>query len=174
MTYIDRPERGVTRITGGSKEPVSLRAWPVGSIFFVYGMDTPADLLGGGVWTRFAAGRVLVGYNAFDEDFNTIGEMEGQKEVTLEVDNLPPHTHEAGTLNATTAGEHVHGVDRRDGTGSTAGFARGSATEAADYDTAQAGAHGHDVEGSTASTGSSEPVNNMPPYIVVAMWRRTA
>ena len=37
-----------------------------------------------------------------------------------------------------------------------------------------AGAHTHTLSGNTDSTGSSGTNANLPPYIVVKMWQRTA
>lgn len=174
MTYIERPEPGVTRITGGFDESPQLRAWPVTSIFLTFGTTSPADLLGGGTWVLFGQGRVLMGYNPADIDFDNVGEMDGNKETTLTVGNLPEHHHEAGTLTTTTDGNHNHAADRREAAGASVGFARGNSVDAPDDNVNADGAHNHDVQGNTADTGSGTAFSNLPPYIVVCMWRRTA
>lgn len=174
MTYIDRPEPGVTKITGGFEDSPALRAWPVTSIFMNFGTANPATLLGGGTWVPLGQGRVLMGYDEGLSEFNTIGAMDGDKDITLTVANLPPHHHEAGTLATSSDGGHNHTVDRRDGAGGSVGVARGSATDAPDDNTGSGGLHNHDVTGNTADTGAATPYSNLPPYIVVSMWRRTA
>jgi len=49
-------------------------------------------------------GRVLVGYNPADADFDDIGKSGGVKTVALTTAQLPSHTHGAGTLGASGSG----------------------------------------------------------------------
>jgi hypothetical protein len=63
-------------------------AWPVGSIFTSVVATNPATLLGFGTWAAFGTGRVLVGIDTGDTDFDTVEETGGAK----------THTHAAGTL----------------------------------------------------------------------------
>tara|TARA_B110000967_G_scaffold182940_1_gene201237 strand:+ start:239 stop:859 length:621 start_codon:yes stop_codon:yes gene_type:complete len=46
-------------------------AYPVGSVYTSVVATNPATLLGVGTWVSFGAGRVLVGLNASDTDFDT-------------------------------------------------------------------------------------------------------
>lgn len=174
MTYIERPEPGVTKITGGFDEPTSLRAWPVNSIFLSMSSDSPETLLGGGTWVRLAQGRVLMGYDPSGGEFGNIGALAGVKNTTLTTANLPPHHHEAGTLVTDTGGAHDHSVDRREAVGAAGGVARGNTVSAPADTVGTNGSHNHDVIGNTADAGEGTSFTNLPPYIVVAMWRRTA
>ena len=70
-----------------------LAAWPVGSIFISAVATNPADLLGGGTWEAFGTGRVLVGIDAGQTEFDTLLETGGSKTQTLVEANLPSHTH---------------------------------------------------------------------------------
>jgi len=56
-------------------------AWPVGSVFTSVVATSPATLLGFGTWAAFAAGRVLIGLDAGDPDFNVAEETGGAKTV---------------------------------------------------------------------------------------------
>ena len=47
-------------------------------------------------------------------------------------------------------------------------------TEVTNKATTSAGAHTHTVSGSTAATGGGGSHNNLQPYIVCYMWKRTA
>ena len=61
----------------------SYRAFPVGSIFATINPSNPSVQLGYGTWTAFAAGRVLVGVNPSDSDFDTVEETGGSKTATF-------------------------------------------------------------------------------------------
>jgi hypothetical protein len=55
--------------------------FPVGSVFVSVVSTNPATLLGYGTWTEMGAGRVLVGLDAGDPDFDTVEEVGGSKTV---------------------------------------------------------------------------------------------
>ena len=54
-------------------------AFPVGSVFISVVATNPATLLGYGTWAAFGAGRVLVGIDSGDADFDTVEETGGAK-----------------------------------------------------------------------------------------------
>lgn len=66
------------------------KAWPVGSIFISASPANPSALLGFGTWSAFGPGRVLIGKDANDTDFDTLEETGGAK--------TSAHTHGTGTL----------------------------------------------------------------------------
>jgi hypothetical protein len=70
------------------------RMWPVGSVFTTTSDSHPSNQLGFGAWEEFGAGRVLVGLDSGDVDFDTLEEIGGAKTAA--------HTHDTGTL-ATSA-----------------------------------------------------------------------
>jgi hypothetical protein len=70
------------------------RMWPVGSVFTTTSDSHPSNQLGFGAWEEFGAGRVLVGLDSGDVDFDTLEETGGAKTAA--------HTHDTGTL-ATSA-----------------------------------------------------------------------
>jgi hypothetical protein len=60
------------------------KIYPVGSIYINASVDTnPATLLGFGTWEAFGAGKVLVGLDAADADFDTVEETGGAKTANL-------------------------------------------------------------------------------------------
>jgi len=119
--------------------------YPVGSIYMNATSSTnPATLIGFGTWVAFGAGRVPVGIDATDTDFDTAEETGGAKTHTLTVDEIPAHTH-----SVPNSGSQNNSFD----SGTTVG---------------------NDVTGTSGSTGGGQAHNNLQPYIVVYMWKRTA
>ena len=68
-------------------------AFPVGSVFIAVVATNPATLLGYGTWSAIAAGRMLVGLNSGDVDFDTAEETGGAKTHALTTAEIPAHTH---------------------------------------------------------------------------------
>ncbi len=127
--------------------------YPVGSVYINATNPTNAGtLLGFGTWEAFGSGRVPVGINASDTDFDTAEETGGSKTHTLTVAEMPSHQHMTGSNDS--------------GTGT--GGAPGNMELTRDYGTG----NGPDVD--TSNTGGGGAHNNLQPYIVVYMWKRTA
>src|SRR5688500_3577694 len=57
-------------------------AWPIGSVFTSVVDTDPATLLGFGTWAAIGAGKVLVGQDTGDGDFDTLEGAGGAKTVT--------------------------------------------------------------------------------------------
>lgn len=77
--------------------------YPVGSIYTNAAVATnPGTLIGFGTWTLFGEGKVMVGIDTGDTDFDTIGETGGEKEHVLTEAELASHNH--GTFYATGGG----------------------------------------------------------------------
>ena len=151
-------------------------AYPVGSIYMNAAVATnPATLLGFGTWAAFGAGKVPVGLNAADSDFDTVEETGGSKDSII-----PTHNHAAGTLATDSQGSHQHttGTGRAASTaGSTVSYfagLQGGASGTALSTTDSQGSHVHSISGDTANAGESATGKNLQPYIVVYMWKRTA
>ena len=124
--------------------------YPVGSIYInATNANNPSSLLGFGTWVAFGAGRVPVGIDATQSEFDTAEEVGGAKTHTLTTSELPSHTHNqpAGISPAPNAND----VDVTGGNGAT--LAANVVTDA---------------------TGGGSAHNNLQPYIVVYMWKRTA
>ena len=84
----------------------------------------------------------------------------GAHSHTITVNNGGSHSH---TASAATTGAHTHSVS---GTAASAGAHTHTMT------VNSAGAHTHSV--SVGNTGGGQSHNNMPPYMAVNIWRRTA
>jgi hypothetical protein len=140
--------------------------YPVGSIYMNATNSTnPASILGFGTWTAFGAGRVPVGFDASNSNFNAAEKTGGSSDAIV-----VSHTHTA-TSSVTDPG-HKHQIQATangSGTGGTGPFVEGSYNR--DTTTATTGI----TVGTTVnSTGSSGTNANLQPYITVYMWKRTA
>lgn len=137
-------------------------SYPVGSIYMNAAVSTnPATLLGFGTWAAFGAGKVPVGLNASDSDFDTIGETGGTKDSII-----PAHTHLATSVDS----GHTHGYlgsSFVDPATTGGGSAQAPLSRTTDSATAN-------ITTTIASTGESATGKNLQPYIVVYMWKRTA
>lgn len=141
-------------------------AWPVGAIFIAAISTSPATLLGFGTWSAFGAGRVLVGRDATDADFDTAEETGGAKTHTLTTAEMPVHTH--------VQDAHTHNFLPRS---STSGSVSSIVTGTLDTSSTISGANQPHIQAATATNqnaGGGGAHNNLQPYIVVYMWKRTA
>jgi hypothetical protein len=147
----------------------ALDAWPVGSVFITVSATAPATLLGGGTWEAIGTGRVLVGLDSGDTDFDTVEETGGAKTQTIGASNLPQLSV------AITDPGHVH--DENAPTSASSGAVRfatdtnASGTVDSTLDTASA------TTGITATAntgGANNPLSIVQPYLVVYMYKRTA
>ena len=128
--------------------------YPVGSIYFTASAVSPSTSIGG-TWIRYAEGKCLFGVDDADTDFalETTG---GEKTHTLTKAEIPPHAHSY--------------IDRfRDpqgGAGQIFNLSSGSqvALVSPSVDTGDGSADG--LQGLAH--------NNMPPYIAIYIWKRTA
>lgn len=172
---------------GNHTHPGGSEAFPIGSVFIAVVSTDPATLLGYGTWAAFAAGRMLIGRDAGDTDFDTAEETGGEKTHTLTESEMPSHTHiqdaHTHTQNSHnhTQDPHQHGMAEgtTDGSGSfmdrsNAAAATTAVTDNATATNQAATAVNQNATATNQETGGDAPHNNMPPFIVVYMWKRTA
>lgn len=159
--YIDQHSSG-----GATMDAI----YPVGSIYMSVSSTNPGTLFGG-TWERIkdtfllsAGDTYTAGATGGEATHTLTGDESGQKALTI------------------SGGEHLHSGKRRNvfGSGSTAGYVSGAATQS-DASNAQVtipvtsssgaiGTHSHTVSAASASAAH----NNMPPYLAVYVWKRTA
>ncbi|MEO1208596.1 MAG: hypothetical protein AAFX78_03555 [Cyanobacteria bacterium J06638_20] len=128
------------------------RELPVGSIYQNDRDGTnPATLLGYGTWQSLGAGRVLVGIDPSDTDFDTAGAELGEKEITLSVAQMPEHPH------------------------NLIGFGPGGSTSVYNPQWVGSSALGLGITSEAVQpAGGDQPHNNVQPSLVVYRWVRTA
>ena len=150
-------------------KPTLATIYPVGSIYINATNSTnPGTLLGFGTWVAFGAGRVPVGIDSSDSDFDSAEETGGSKTHTLTEAELPAHRHlmfrnvSVGNIGDTTSSlSAAHHYD--DGSESYRIRKSSSSNSFLEPDITLSG-----------QTGSGSAHNNVQPYIVVYMWKRTA
>jgi len=121
------------------------QAWPVNSIFISTSSTNPSASLGYGTWVSFGAGRVLVGRDAGQSEFDVVEETGGAKTHTLTIAEMPAHTHQLLSGTTDGAGSNIADMSLSNNNLITSG-----------------------------STGGGGAHNNLQPYIVVYMWKRTS
>ena len=148
----------------------ALDVYPVGSIYTtVEAAFDPATAFGG-TWEVFGAGKVLVGLDSADTDFDTVEELRGNKTQTLATDNLPEHRH---GLNLRMAGSQVTNPAILDNSVNTT-VAAGD--ESITFDDTNRGPLAYQSTTGTQTTqvGSGTAFDLLQPSIVVKFWKRTA
>lgn len=146
----------------GQPDPLYARAvindmvYPIGSIYINATDDTnPADLLGVGTWVAWGVGKAIVGIDTGDTDFDTAEETGGEKTHTLTTAEMPVHTHNIG------------GHSNGDFIGTTGGGQGG-------WSLAMGGTNNNIYRIHTKNAGSGNAHNNLQPYQVGYVWKRTA
>jgi hypothetical protein len=134
--------------------------YPVGAIFMT--ATTYADsaavvsAIGGTTWVAFGAGKMPIGVDSTDTDFDTVEETGGTKTHTLTEAEMPAHKHHSG-----------YGVNDTPRYGSATGLASARIDNSAhDYFSTEG------PYGETVGSGTAHSIMN--PYIAVYMWKRTA
>lgn len=126
--------------------------YPVGSIYLSTNSINPSEYFGG-EWESWGSGRVPVGVDTSQTEFNTVEKTGGEKTHKLTVQETPSHAHgfQGGSALFTQKDQGVKGL----------------------------GGGGYWVDGvgaipNTSNAGGDQPHNNLQPYITCYMWKRTA
>ena len=158
-----------------------LASYPVGAVYISVLSTSPATLFGG-TWSAIATGRVLIGLDSGDTDFDTVEETGGAKIKTIAQANLPNISTGAGTSHNHTQDAHNHNfLPRSATTGSVSSIVTGTL----DTSSTISGANQPHNQPATATNqaeaahthslgGSGTALNVVNPYFVVYMWKRTA
>ncbi len=130
--------------------------YPIGSIYMSVN-DVDPSVLFGGKWEKLQD-RFLLGSGS-----KALGSSGGEENHTLSEAEMPSHNH---TVNILLQGWKDWGTikDQRFATSSWITFPQYGGTTANKT---------YGDMGYTTNRGSSQPHNNMPPYLTVNMWKRT-
>lgn len=106
--------------------------------------------MSGTTWVAWGSGRVPVGVNTSDSNFNTVEKIGGESEHTLTVNQMPEHNH-GNVFVASGNGDITLTTD--------VFTTRYQQTKGFQW---------------LRTKGGSQPHNNLQPYITCYMWKRTA
>lgn len=126
--------------------------YPIGSIYMSIKNTNPSSLFGG-TWIAWGSGRVPVGVNTGDADFETVEKTGGAKTHKLTINQIPSHSHDLGVKVTSNNGDSSAEADQI----------------AVNWSSAK-----HFSEYYGGKTGGSQAHNNLQPYITCYMWKRTA
>ena len=121
-------------------------AFPINKVEVFFDDLDHSDFLGF-TWERVGSGKVPVGLDTSDTDFNTIGKTGGEKTHKLTVNEMPKHSHSYTKMTDSS-------YFNNNGSGVISGY----------YNTFP----------DTGTAGGDQPHNNLQPYIVMAFWKRIA
>lgn len=166
------------------KNAILNMVYPIGSIYMSASSANPSTFLGG-TWQSWGSGRVPVGINTNDANFNAIEKSGGNASITLAATQLPAHTHQfqdaiykakphshtytyykyklndKNTNDATTYNNPFYTEEEKVENGGTWATTSEIYLFGRGAVLAQAGPTG-------------QPISILPPYIVCYMWKRTA
>ena len=146
--------------------------YPVGSIYMSVTDSTVSAVESrfGGTWESFGAGKMLMGVNTSETEFNTVLKTGGTKTETLNISKMPKHRH-------TIIRQQWFGVDSVNSSVTSSIFSwkagagtGGSTSYSYKSDPSNLGADANDM----LTTGGGGAHNNLPPYITVYMYKRTS
>lgn len=121
--------------------------FPVGTIIKTVRNVNPSTYLEG-TWVAWGTGRVPVGVDTSQTEFNAVEKTGGEKAVTLNVNQIPSHSHGSRVFPGSVSANLAGGAELVDG-----------------------GVHSTLA---TSNTGGGKAHNNLQPYITCYMWKRTA
>lgn len=123
--------------------------YPIGFVVTLGVSTNPGTLFGVGTWTAIA-GRVIVGIDAGQTEFDTLDETGGEKThlLTSAESGLPAHNHSLATYNDGTSGTVAKSASANNPTG---GFT-----------------------GTNSAADASSAHNNLQPYQVKYIWQRVS
>ncbi len=139
------------------------QAFPIGAVFLSVVATNPATLLGYGTWAAIAAGRMLVGLDSGDANFDVVEETGGAKTL-----NAAHTNNHSGTAIGNHSNVAVPGT-------ATSAVKVGTSTSSAAAQT-----HTHTISTITHTVTSQPNAHDnhqdsiLNPYFVVYIWKRTA
>lgn len=170
-TLTDALDELLARIEALEDDAVGLSdIWNInGNLYMTASNENPGSRLGFGTWAAYGQGRLIMGVGT-GTDSNTDqltvagGDEGGVYNVTLTEAEIPEHEHfmfggNVGSVTSITGAVTV--ARTQNSTGNNQDYVLSSVS-------------GDPENGSTSAFGGADAHTNVPPYIAVYLWRRTA
>lgn len=173
INFPEKNEAGIETVRAGIP--------PIGTIMWTSEESSPAEYWGG-IWERFANGRVVVGVDENDGDFiastSVLGD-DGTKQYEDKEDGSKDSIIVAHNHTMSSDGSHTHNLvlaNKKSSVGNDYGSTgKRVVTSDGDPNTSgraafmeSSGSHTHTI----ATTGSSGTNANLQPYVTAYCWRR--
>lgn len=127
------------------KNAINNLIFPIGSIIYNASDDFDPNVVYGGTWEKIK-GKMIIGFDESDSDFNTLKNTGGNKTHTQTVNEMAKHTHVLSKGSAVG------------GDGSGLAYSGTTASNSA----------------GVKEAGGGKPMDIMNPYFVANIWHRTA
>ena len=166
--------------------------YPVGAIYMSTSGTNPGNLFGG-TWVAWGSGRVPVGVNSSDGNFNAVEKTGGQSSVTIASNNLPAHSHgvndpghqhtlDLGSYKIPTSDQDIGDVSSSSTEGTYTAPSISGSTATQDWSqftgtslTPASSGTGISIQNAYGNAGGgADAMTNLQPYITCYMWKRTA
>ena len=152
----DSNQKDTLTVLGDIVAPIFLnKIFPVGAVYITYDNNNPGTFLGG-TWERFGQGRTLVGEGTGNDGSTsmsfTVNTTGGEYAHTLSLSEIPPHNHKVPAQEDSSASLRAYNH----------------------LSTYNVNKDSHYWYTTTSIEGEGKAHNNIPPYVVVYFWRRTA
>lgn len=184
VTYLTKTEAGSTYAKASSltdnelKKTLLRLLYPVGSILMTANNNNPQSYIGG-TWVAWGSGRVPVGVDSSQSEFNSPEKTGGEKYHTLTIDEIPTHDHKGQSVLSTAKGYNPP----IGGQIATSNVPLGSSYRKVQYSYqepklgtgtfALSVNHYIQAEYGVPANGGGSAHTNLQPYITCYMWKRT-
>lgn len=147
--------------------------YPVGAIYLSVNSTNPATLFGFGTWEQIQDTFLLAAGSTYGA-----GTTGGEATHALSINEMPNHSHTVyGFQGQTTNGTRNYLKMQADGNlvvYTSSNQAKWSASSQQTSTPIDKKVWTAGVDGTTSSNGNGNAHNNMPPYLAVYVWKRTA
>ena len=172
------------------RKDMGLASYPIGNIYVSTKNTNPENIIGG-KWVAWGSGRIPIGVDTSQAEFNTVEKTGGSKYMQKHTHSTPNHTHTLSVLTKNLVGTIYNIAAQSKGTlyGASGickvrsnkekhGYAPSTADGNSDGFTITA-THDHSVKqtasgGGTSGSAGDGNAQNLPPYITCYMFKRIA
>lgn len=172
------------------RNEMGLASYPIGNIYISTKNINPETIIGG-KWIEWGSGRIPVGVDTSQTEFNSAEKTGGSKYMQKHTHSTPNHTHTLSILSKSLVGAiyniaaqskgslyGANGICKVRANKEKHGYATSTADGNSDGFTITA-THNHSVSqsasgGGTSGSAGDGDAQNLPPYITCYMFKRIA